>query len=317
MTPPSDPVGPQAELDGQAAAPPAAGGALPDRVESPRPIAADRRARVVVDNPWSALRQFTPARIGLGRAGISLPTGKQLEFQLAHAQARDAVHRPLDVMAIRDDIEALGHSTLPLQSAATTRAMYLQRPDRGRRLGDASRRQLESLRSDRLAAGVTAHDLSFAVVDGLSALAVQRHAVPLLAEVLARLRRDDAPAAWSIAPIAVVEQGRVAVGDDVGELLGSRLVVVLIGERPGLSSPDSLGIYFTWDPRRGRNDAERNCISNVRPEGLPYADAAARLVYLLEQARSRQLTGVGLKDESGSSADGDTAIAAQKNFLLD
>jgi ethanolamine ammonia-lyase small subunit len=292
-------------------------GTAHDTVEAPQPIATESRARGVVDNPWSALRQFTPARIGLGRAGISLPTGKQLEFQLAHAQARDAVHRPLDVMALRADIEALGLPTLPLQSAASTRAMYLQRPDRGRRLGDASRRQLESLRADRLAAGSSAFDLSFAVVDGLSALAVQRHAVPLLVEVLARLRRDDAPAPWSIAPIAVVEQGRVAVGDDVGEMLDSRLVVVLIGERPGLSSPDSLGVYFTWDPRRGRNDAERNCISNVRPEGLPYADAAARLVYLLEQARSRQLTGVGLKDESGSSAHGNAAIAAHKNFLLD
>jgi ethanolamine ammonia-lyase small subunit len=317
VTSPSDPVEPQEELVAQADVQLAGGGAAHDSVEAPQSIAADRPVRGVVDNPWSALRQFTPARIGLGRAGISLPTGKQLEFQLAHAQARDAVHRPLDVMGLRDDIEALGHSTLPLQSAATTRAMYLQRPDRGRRLGDASRRQLESLRADRLAAGVTEHDLSFAVVDGLSALAVQRHAVPLLVEVLARLRREDAPAPWSIAPIAVVEQGRVAVGDDVGELLDSRLVVVLIGERPGLSSPDSLGIYFTWDPRPGRNDAERNCISNVRPEGLPYADAAARLVYLLEQARSRQLTGVGLKDDSGSSGDGDAAIAAQNNFLLD
>jgi ethanolamine ammonia-lyase small subunit len=269
----------------------------------------------VVTNPWSELRRFTPARIGLGRAGISLPTAAQLDFQLAHAQARDAVHRPLDVQALCAEIEALGLATVPLHSAATTRAVYLQRPDLGRQLGTASRQQLEALRAERRAQGVRAYDLAFAVVDGLSALAVQRHTAPLLTEVLALL---DGPAAegaprWTIAPVAVVEQGRVAVGDDIGELLDSHIVVVLIGERPGLSSPDSLGLYLTWAPQPGRHDAERNCISNVRPEGLSYRDAAARLLYLLEQARSRRLTGVGLKDESGSSGE---SIAAQPNFLL-
>lgn len=275
-------------------------------------VAADSS---VVSNPWSELRRFTPARIGLGRAGISLPTAAQLDFQLAHAQARDAVERPLEVQSLCADIEALGLATLPLHSAATTRAMYLQRPDLGRQLGAASRQQLEALRARRHAEGIGSHDLAFAVVDGLSALAVQRHTAPLLTEVLTLLNgsaSDETPR-WSIAPVAVVEQGRVAVGDDIGELLDSQLVVVLIGERPGLSSPDSLGLYLTWAPQPGRHDAERNCISNVRPEGLGYRDAAARLVYLLEQARSRQLTGVGLKDESGSSGE---AIAAQPNFLL-
>ena len=279
---------------------------------SPLVAAADSS---VVTNPWSELRRFTPARIGLGRAGISLPTAAQLDFQLAHAQARDAVHRPLDVQALCAEIEALGLATVPLHSAATTRAVYLQRPDLGRQLGTASRQQLEALRAERRAQGVRAYDLAFAVVDGLSALAVQRHTAPLLTEVLALL---DGPAAegaprWTIAPVAVVEQGRVAVGDDIGELLDSQIVVVLIGERPGLSSPDSLGLYLTWAPQPGRHDAERNCISNVRPEGLSYRDAAARLLYLLEQARSRRLTGVGLKDESGSSGE---SIAAQPNFLL-
>jgi ethanolamine ammonia-lyase small subunit len=165
---------------------------------------------------------------------------------------------------------------------------------------------------------VSCFDIAFAVVDGLSALAVQRHGAPLLAEVLAQLNPavhgvDVAAARWRIAPVAVVEQGRVAVGDPIGELLDADIVVVLIGERPGLSSPDSLGIYFTWAPRPGRNDAERNCISNVRPEGLGYAEAATRLVYLLEQARSRQLTGVGLKDESGASV---LATEERSNFLL-
>ncbi len=292
---------------------------MPVDPESPPPDAASLLVTAadssVVSNPWSVLRRFTPARIGLGRAGISLPTAVQLDFQLAHAQARDAVQRPLDVQALCTDIEALGLATVPLHSAATTRAIYLQRPDLGRQLGTASRQQLDALRAQRHAQGVRSHDLAFAVVDGLSALAVQRHTAPLLTEVLALLNGcvSDEMTRWTIAPVAVVEQGRVAVGDDIGALLDSQIVVVLIGERPGLSSPDSLGLYLTWAPQPGRNDAERNCISNVRPEGLGYRDAAARLVYLLEQARSRQLTGVGLKDESDASGE---SIAAQPNFLL-
>ncbi|MDO9315477.1 MAG: ethanolamine ammonia-lyase subunit EutC [Burkholderiaceae bacterium] len=269
----------------------------------------------VVANPWSVLKRFTPARIGLGRTGVSLPTAAQLDFQLAHAQARDAVHRPLEVQTLCADIEALGLATVPLHSAAATRANYLQRPDLGRQLGAASRQRLEALRSQRRGQGLALHDLAFAVVDGLSALAVQRHAAPLLSEVLALLNGPEGSRTprWTIAPVAVVEQGRVAIGDDIGELLDSQLVVVLIGERPGLSSPDSLGLYLTWAPRPGRNDAERNCISNVRPEGLGYHAAAQRLVYLLEQARSRQLTGVALKDESGAAGE---VIETRPNFLL-
>jgi ethanolamine ammonia-lyase small subunit len=263
----------------------------------------------VVDNPWRALRCHTPARIGLGRAGIGLPTAAHLDFQLAHAQARDAVHRPLDVVALRAEIEALGLPTLALRSAATSRSIYLQRPDLGRQLGADSREQLEALRRQRQAQGIAAHDLAIVVVDGLSALAVQRHAAPLIAA----LRADPATAGWSIAPVAVVEQGRVAVGDGIGELLDARIAVVLIGERPGLSSPDSLGVYLTWAPRIGRHDAERNCISNVRPEGLGHADAARRLAYLLDEARRRGSSGVGLKDESGAAAE---AISMQPNFLL-
>ena len=266
-------------------------------------------------HPLQALRPFTPARIDLGRAGVSLPTGAQLDFQQAHAQARDAVHQPLEVASLCAEIEALGLATLSLHSAAPTRTLYLQRPDLGRRLDATSRRRLEACRAERRARGVHSHDLAFAVVDGLSALAVQRHAVPLLAELLALLNPPGGGAAapWMIAPLAVVEQGRVAVGDDIGELLDSQIVVVLIGERPGLSSPDSLGLYFTWQPRPGRTDAERNCISNVRPEGLGYREAAARLAHLLEQARRRQLTGVGLKDDSNPL---NTALPPPPNFLL-
>lgn len=263
----------------------------------------------VIDNPWRSLRRHTPARIGLGRAGVSLPTAAQLDFQLAHAQARDAVHRPLDVQALRAELEGLGLQTLALRSAAGSRPIYLQRPDLGRQLGAASREQLEALRSLRQAQGAVPHDIAIVVVDGLSALAVQRHAVPLIVA----LRAEPATAGWSIAPVAVVEQGRVAVGDGIGELLDARIAVVLIGERPGLSSPDSLGIYLTWAPRTGRHDAERNCISNVRPEGLGYAQAAGRLAYLLDEALRRGLTGVGLKDESGAAGE---AIGMQPNFLL-
>jgi ethanolamine ammonia-lyase small subunit len=274
----------------------------------PDALATDAPASIVA-NPWSTLKRFTPARIGLGRAGISLPTAAQLDFQLAHARARDAVHRPLDVAVLRSDIEALGLPTLALHSAATSRPVYLQRPDLGRRLGGESRLQLEALRAQRLLQGVRSHDIAFVVADGLSALAVQRHAAPLLAALLPRI----AGLQWQAAPVAVVEQGRVAVGDDVGELLDARIVVVLVGERPGLSSPDSLGIYITWAPRPGRSDAERNCISNVRPEGLDHGDAAARLSYLLVQARQRELTGVALKDESGGAVE---VAAAAPNFLL-
>ena len=263
----------------------------------------------VVENPWRELRRHTPARIGLGRAGVSLPTAAQLDFQLAHAQARDAVHHPLDVAVLRSGIEALGLPTLALHSAASSRPMYLQRPDLGRQLDAVSRSQLEALRAQRQAQGAAAPDIAIVVADGLSALAVQRHAVPLIAA----LRAEPAAAHWSFAPVAVVEQGRVAVGDGIGELLDARLAVVLIGERPGLSSPDSLGVYLTWAPRIGRHDAERNCISNVRPEGLPSAPAASRLAYLLGEALKRGLTGVGLKDESGA---GGAALASAPNFLL-
>jgi ethanolamine ammonia-lyase small subunit len=242
----------------------------------------------VTHNPWQALRRHTPARIALGRAGVSLPTAVQLDFQLAHARARDAVHRPLDSGALCADLATLGLDTVLLHSAAPSRDVYLKRPDLGRRLSDAS---VRTLAEQPLSA--TGRDLVVVVADGLSSLAVQRHTVSLLAALRPRLPAAD----WSIGPVAVVEQGRVAVGDAIGEALRARLVVVLIGERPGLSSPDSLGIYLTWSPRSGRTDAERNCISNVRPQGLAPAEAAARLAWLLAQARARRLTGVGLKDE--------------------
>jgi ethanolamine ammonia-lyase small subunit len=236
---------------------------------------------------WVArLRALTPARVGLGRTGVSQRTSDLLQFQRAHAQARDAVHARLETAALSAAIGAIsGDDVMRLNSMAADRRVYLQRPDLGRRLDERSAAALADLQIGRC-------DLSLIVADGLSALAVERHATPLLESLLPWLE------GWRLAPICIVEQGRVAIGDEIGAALGAQLCVVLIGERPGLSSPDSLGAYVTWEPRPGRMDAERNCISNIRSEGLGYAQAAAQLVFYLSEARRRKLTGIALKEES-------------------
>jgi len=223
------------------------------------------------------LRDFTPARVGLGRTGHSLPTAELLRFQLDHARARDAVYEELDP-------PSLGLPHLLLRSAAPDRATYLRRPDLGRRLSEPSRALLA--KGD--------YDAAFVIADGLSARAVHCHAVPLLEALRGLLAAED----WKLAPLTVVLEGRVAIGDEIGELLGARLVAILIGERPGLTSPDSLGIYLTWAPRPGRTDAERNCISNVRTEGISYTQAAHHLHFLMREARVRKLSGVGLAQKS-------------------
>lgn len=256
------------------------------------------------DDPWSALRRFTAARIALGRAGVSIPTRAHLAFQLAHAQARDAVHSPFDAEAVGAALRAAAAPSWPLaealvlDSAAADRATYLRRPDLGRRLSDVARAALvaaDSADRDRGGPdGASPPDLAIVVADGLSARAVQAHAAPLVGILVERL----VAAGWRLAPMVVVRQGRVAVGDEIGEALGARAVLVLLGERPGLSSPDSLGAYLSWAPRAGLTDAQRNCVSNIRPEGLPIDAAAGRLLWLLQAARARGLTGVGLKDES-------------------
>jgi ethanolamine ammonia-lyase small subunit len=230
-----------------------------------------------------SLRDFTPARVDLGRTGHSLPTSELLDFQLAHAKARDAVHLALDVNSLVVELKQKNIACVTLASEARDRSTYLHRPDLGRRLNSESRERLALLKSD--------YDAVFVIADGLSALAVHRHAVPLLELVLANLD-------WNIALVTIVEQGRVAIGDEVGELLGAKLAVVLIGERPGLSSPDSLGIYLTWQPRPGRTDAERNCISNIRAEGLSYQLAAHKLLFLMNESRRLKLSGVQLKDDA-------------------
>ena len=273
----------------------------------------------VTANPWAALRQFTDARIALGRSGVSLPTSAHLAFQLAHAQARDAVHRSLDGPALSEQLSAawpgLPGSVLQLHSAATDRNHYLQRPDLGRRLDAASLEVLSQLYRPAFADALAQerpYDVAFVVADGLSALAVEQNAAPFLQALHQRMNGEG----WRVAPLCISLQSRVAIGDEIGEALGAKAVVVLIGERPGLSSPDSMGLYLTWMPRVGLTDASRNCISNVRPAGLAYADAAYKLHYLLTQARQRQLSGVDLKDETATATAAAALHAGHGNFLL-
>lgn len=252
----------------------------PDATEPP-PILPD-------DDPWMALRRYTHARIALGRAGNGLPTRAQLAFELAHAQARDAVHAPLDAQSLEAALHDAGFATLQVHSAASDRADYLRRPDLGRRLDAYSAASLDE--HARQQDGRP--DLLFVVADGLSSHAVARHALPVLTRVRAQLPE------LRLGPVVIAQQARVALGDDIGERLQARLVAVMLGERPGLSSPDSLGIYITHAPRRGCNDAQRNCISNVRPQGLAYESAAFKLGYLVSRALALGLTGVALKDDS-------------------
>jgi ethanolamine ammonia-lyase small subunit len=231
----------------------------------------------------AALRAATPARVALGRAGAGLPTAPLLAFELAHARARDAVHAALDVPALQ---AAIPLPSLPVRTAAAERTAYLRNPDLGRRLAPEA---------PALPKGDV--DLAIVVADGLSATAVAAHAPAVVAALAARLQ------GWRLSPVAIVTQGRVAIGDPIGEDLGARAVVVLIGERPGLSAADSLSAYVTWAPRRGRRDAERNCVSNIRTGGgLEPIDAAARIAWLLGEARRLGFTGVALKDRSGAPA---------------
>lgn len=239
----------------------------------------------------ASLRELTPARVALSRAGHSIATDEVLAFQLAHAKARDAVHARLDAPAfalrLSAELARVGAANIPvveLRSNAPDRATYLRHPDLGRTLHPDS--------AAPLARG--SFDLALVIADGLSALAVERNAIPLIASLLPSLIADQ----WSIPPIAVVVQGRVAIADPISEALGARCSLVLIGERPGLSSPDSLGAYLTWAPQPGRMDAERNCLSNIRSGGLDAETAAARLHWLLRAARTRQLSGIALKEGS-------------------
>jgi ethanolamine ammonia-lyase small subunit len=234
------------------------------------------------------LRVATHARIALGRAGGSLPTDAWLEFKAAHAAARDAVHNVFEPQRLAAEIADLGAPTVVVATAASDRATYLQRPDLGRRLDDASRRRLQAT-----PAPPEAPELVIVVSDGLSALAAHRQAGPLLAALLPRLEVER----WRLAPIIIAAFGRVALEDEVGQLLGAQAALILLGERPGLGSPDSLGAYLVYGPKIGNTDANRNCVSNIRPEGLAPSAAAETIAYLVGEARRRRHSGVQLKDE--------------------
>ena len=255
-------------------------------------------------DPWQQLKSFTRARIAIGRVGSSLPTKEVLDFGLSHAMARDAVHLVLDIEALERDIQQHDFTTMRVKSMASDRATYLLRPDMGRRLHEHSLLQLQNLHHAQ--SEPKSIDFLIVVGDGLSSLAVARHAAPLLAEI-----KLASPKQWSASRVVIASQARVAIGDEIGQALQAKMVVMLIGERPGLSSPDSLGIYLTFNPKLGLSDADRNCISNVRPEGLSYAAAAKKLIWLAKEAMRLKVTGVALKDESDMQE-----IGQQKNITL-
>jgi ethanolamine ammonia-lyase small subunit len=241
----------------------------------------------MIHDPWSQLREQTTARVALGRAGGSLPTAAVLAFAADHAAARDAVYSELDVPALQSAMAPLGLPTLVLRTQATDRQSYLQRPDLGRKLDTTSVTAVQAV------AG-TETDIALIVADGLSALATQSHAADVLANLIPRLRGYG----FRLAPLSIVTQARVAVQDQIGSLLHARVAVILIGERPGLGSADSVGAYLVHNPVVGNTDADRNCVSNIRPQQLSPAAAANTLAWLIEQSLVRRISGVRLKDES-------------------
>jgi ethanolamine ammonia-lyase small subunit len=238
------------------------------------------------DEFWTGLRQMTAARIGLKRAGASLATGPLLDFKLAHARARDAVMEPLDEVRLAAELASLGSPIILVASAAADRQTYLLRPDLGRRLAVGADATLATHKDN--------YDVVFVVADGLSSRAVAVHARPVLSLTMPALRAEG----WRIGPVVIVRHGRVAIGDAIATALGGASVAVLIGERPGLSAPDSMGAYLTFNPHAGTSDAERNCISNIRPDGIDYAAAGFKLAHLLHVMRTRRLSGVQLKDDA-------------------
>lgn len=260
-----------------------------------------------IHNSWRRLEKYTAARIGLGRVGCSQTTEHHLAFQLAHACARDAVVRPMVWEALAEAIEEWGIPHMHLKSRAATRDQYLKRPDLGRQLSTISVNSVNHWKQDV----PTACDLVVVVADGLSSTGVELHTVSLLLALLGK------SSGGAIMPdiICTVEQGRVAIGDDIAGRLGARFCVVIIGERPGLSSPDSLGMYFTYCADKNSTDANRNCISNIRPGGLSFTDAATRLKWLIGRAAQLQMSGVMLKDESSNSENALSGVV-ERNILL-
>jgi ethanolamine ammonia-lyase small subunit len=247
----------------------------------------DNRKHLGHEDQWASLKQYTSARIALGRVGVSVPLRDILNFKLAHAHARDAIFAALDVPALHAELETIGMESLQLRSKAVTREVYLQRPDLGRQLDDDSSLSLKAVRSE------SSYDVAFIVADGLSASAVNAHAGKVLQMVVTELRTQN----FTLAPVVLVSQGRVAISDEIGSLINARMAVILIGERPGLSSPDSMGAYLTYNPFPGLTDDARNCVSNIRPEGLDYISASSKLIWLITESLRRKISGVSLKEE--------------------
>jgi ethanolamine ammonia-lyase small subunit len=239
------------------------------------------------DDHWTTLRRFTAARIGLGRSGSGLPTAEVLKFSMAHALARDAVHTAINWEPVEVGLAKLGLRSDRIESAATSRDLYLRRPDLGRSLSPESRKRLAALPRRPV-------DLAIIAGDGLSSNAATANLIPLLTA----LKPIAVKNGWRLSPVLLATQSRVALGDEAAEFLGAKAVLMLIGERPGLSSPDSLGAYLTWQPRVGLKDAERNCVSNIRVGGLSYDEAAFKLAWLIGESFRRQVSGVNLKDDS-------------------
>jgi ethanolamine ammonia-lyase small subunit len=238
-------------------------------------------------DPLYFLKEFTAARIGIGSTGTSIPTKQSLEFKLAHAHARDAVYSVMDIGRLADDLAIFNRPVLQLHSRAANRAQYLQRPDMGR--------QADELSINRLADQLTGDHVVIIIADGLSATAINYNALSLLKILIPKIHN----AGLKLAPICLVQQGRVAIGDGIAAELQAKLSVVLIGERPGLSAADSMGAYLTYDPKPGLTDDSRNCISNIRPGGMDFNSAADKIFYLIQEAFSRKLSGVALKDNAG------------------
>jgi ethanolamine ammonia-lyase small subunit len=251
----------------------------------------NKEQKTIVASSWESLKIHTKARIAIGRCGNSIPTQELLAFKLAHAKAIDAVHVPFQKeLVIRELEEISGAEVLSLQSNAKDRSEYLQRPDLGRTLSEASAQLIKTTQK------AAKYDIALIVADGLSSVAIEKNISSMLNLLLPELKSRN----YSLAPICVIEQSRVAIADSVAELLNARLSIIFIGERPGLMSPDSLGIYMTYDPKSGTTDERRNCISNVRHDGLSYAAACSKLLYLVDESFKRKISGVHLKDEQDS-----------------
>lgn len=242
---------------------------------------------ILLEDCWAELRQFTDARIALGRAGCSLPTKEYLRFSLDHARARDAIHEPFKPEWMKGKLEPLGMESICVESAALDRRTFLVRPDLGKRLSQKSIEYLNKL-------DYKGADICIVIGDGLSSKAVHKQSVPLIKELLPYFAQLH----LSVAPVVLATQSRVALGDDIAERMHCKCVLMLIGERPGLTSPDSLGAYITYDTFLGRLESERNCVSNIRPEGLNYSRAAFKIAWLIESAFNIGRTGTSLKDNS-------------------